>query len=67
MLNWKELHDFDRIITKESILIKIKENLASEFLEKYIGHIGYDIRPSRRRKGYGNAKLRLGLLRAKEL
>lgn len=31
------------------------------------GHIGYDIRPSQRKKGYGKAILRLVLPLAKEL
>ncbi len=31
------------------------------------GHIGYDIRPSMRRKGYGKKILELGLMKAKEL
>ena len=31
------------------------------------GHIGYDIRPSKRGKGYGNEILKLALLKAKEL
>ncbi len=31
------------------------------------GHIGYDIRPSQRRKGYGKTALMLGLKKAKEL
>jgi len=30
------------------------------------GHIGYQIRPSKRRRGYGKKILRLGLLKAKE-
>ena len=30
------------------------------------GHIGYEIRPSRRRSGYGTALLRLGLEKARE-
>lgn len=30
------------------------------------GHIGYDIRPSKRRKGYGKEILRLGLEKARE-
>lgn len=48
-------------------VIRIRENLASEFLEKYIGHIGYDIRPFSRGKGYGKEILRLGLIKAKEI
>ncbi len=31
------------------------------------GHIGYDIRPAERRKGYGSLILKLTLLKAKEL
>ncbi|HVB73609.1 MAG TPA: GNAT family N-acetyltransferase [Ktedonobacteraceae bacterium] len=31
------------------------------------GHIGYEIRPSKRRRSYGKEILRLGLLKAKEL
>jgi predicted acetyltransferase len=37
--------------------------------ERYLhvgGHIGYEIRPSRRRCGYGTALLRLGLEKARE-
>ena len=36
-------------------------------LEKEGGHIGYDIRPSERRKGYGTLILKLTLKKAKEL
>lgn len=35
--------------------------------KKYWGHIGYGIRPSERRKGYGTLILRLSLEKAKEL
>jgi predicted acetyltransferase len=31
------------------------------------GHIGYEIRPSRRRQGYGTAILRLGLEKARDM
>ena len=36
-------------------------------LEKEGGHIGYDIRPSEQRKGYGTALLYLSLTKAREL
>lgn len=36
-------------------------------LQQVGGHIGYDIRPSQRRKGYGTMALQLGLAKAKEL
>jgi predicted acetyltransferase len=39
----------------------------NEFLLKMGGHIGYEIRPSRRKQGYGTKILRLGLEKAKEL
>lgn len=35
-------------------------------LQKKGGHIGYDIRPSKRRRGYGRLILKLGLKKAKE-
>lgn len=47
-------------------VIRIRMNLASEYLKNYIGHIGYDIKASERGKGYGLKILRLGLLKAKE-
>ena len=36
-------------------------------LEMYGGHIGYSIRPSKRRLGYGTKQLELALLKCKEL
>lgn len=39
----------------------------NDFLLKYGGHIGYAIRPSRRKRGYGTLALKLGLEKAKEL
>lgn len=37
------------------------------FLEEEGGHIGYDVRPSERRRGYGTLLLRLTLDRARDL
>lgn len=48
-------------------VIRIRMNLASEFLKNFIGHIGYDIRPSDRGTGYGFKILQLGLRKAKAL
>ncbi len=39
----------------------------TEHLKKEGGHIGYDIRPSKRRQGYGSLGLKLTLQKAKEL
>ncbi|QBD81537.1 GNAT family N-acetyltransferase [Ktedonosporobacter rubrisoli] len=39
----------------------------NDFLLKVAGHIGYMIRPSKRRLGYGTEILRLGLEQAKKL
>ena len=39
----------------------------NEYLLMMGGHIGYEIRPSKRRQGYGTEILRLGLQRAREL
>jgi predicted acetyltransferase len=39
----------------------------NEYLFKIGGHIGYEIRPSKRRQGYGTEILRLGLEKAREL
>ena len=39
----------------------------NEALLVWGGHIGYQIRPSKRRRGYGKEILRLGLVRAKKL
>lgn len=39
----------------------------NESLRRHGGHIGYEIRPSKRRQGYGTTILKLGLEKAKEL
>jgi predicted acetyltransferase len=39
----------------------------TDYLMKFGGHIGYDLRPSKRGRGYGNEILRLALQKAKGL
>ena len=39
----------------------------NEDLEQFGGHIGYDIRPGKRGRGYGNKILELALKKAKEM
>lgn len=46
--------------------IQLRHSL-SEKLKQYGGHIGYGIRPSERRMGYGTEQLALVLKKAKEL
>lgn len=46
--------------------ISIRHRL-NDWLKKIGGHIGYDIRPSKRRQGYGSKILGLALPKAKEL
>jgi predicted acetyltransferase len=46
-----------------------KLTLRTTINEQYLhagGHVGYEIRPSKRRQGYGTALLRLGLEKARE-
>lgn len=46
--------------------VSIRHKLTDHLL-KIGGHIGYDIRPSKRRMGYGSKILELGLMEAKKL
>jgi predicted acetyltransferase len=46
--------------------VSIRHSLTDHLLKEG-GHIGYDIRPSKRRLGYGKKILELSLLKAKEL
>ncbi|WP_407310079.1 GNAT family N-acetyltransferase [Desulfosporosinus sp. SB140] len=45
-------------------VVRIRTSLNNEFVRKYAGHIGYDISPLSRRKGYGNTLLKLALEKA---
>lgn len=56
------LIDNGEFIGRLSIRHFLNKNLLKEG-----GHIGYNIRPSKRRRGYGKKILELGLLKAKEI
>jgi len=45
-------------------VVRIRTSLNNEFVRKFAGHIGYDIAPLSRRKGYGNTLLKLALQKA---
>ncbi len=55
------------LIDKEEFIGRLSlRNELNEILLKIGGHIGYQIRPSKRRKGYGKIQLGLGLQKARE-
>ena len=60
--NFWLVQDNARILGELRLRHHLTEMLAIEG-----GHIGYNIRPSERRKGYGTLQLRLGLEKAREL
>lgn len=54
--------DGDKFIGRVSIRHEL-----NDYLTNFGGHIGYAIRPSERKKGYGTKALDLGLIEAKKL
>jgi predicted acetyltransferase len=56
------LVDGNKFIGRVSLRHELNDNLF-----QFGGHIGYLIRPSERRKGFGKEALRLGLKKAKDL
>jgi predicted acetyltransferase len=56
------VHDGQRILGCSRL-----RHTLNAFLEEEGGHIGYDVRPSERRRGYGTLLLRLTLDKAREL
>lgn len=46
---------------------RIRLSLENDYLKRCGGHIGYDITPSERKKGYGTLLLKLSLEKSKEL
>jgi predicted acetyltransferase len=56
------VHDGQRILGCSRL-----RHTLNAFLEEEGGHIGYDVRPSERRRGYGTLLLRLTLDKARDL
>ena len=48
-------------------MVDLRHSLGQPFLKEFGGHIGYAVRPSLRRRGYGVQMLRLALARARAL
>lgn len=63
---WVPTCTFWLINMKDEVLgvVRIRTSLNHEFVRKFAGHIGYDISPLSRRKGYGMILLKLALEKA---
>jgi predicted acetyltransferase len=48
-------------------IVRIRHNINNAFLAEEVGHIGYDVPPSARGRGYGIACLQAGLEEARAL
>jgi len=46
---------------------RIRHNISTPFLAQHGGHIGYDVRPSERRNGYGHLALSVALQEARSI
>jgi len=56
------------LIDKDELIGRVQiRHVLNDFLLKQNGHIGYFIRPSKRKMGYGKKILQLGLVEAKNL
>lgn len=56
------------LIDKDELIGRVQiRHMLNDFLLKQNGHIGYFIRPSKRKMGYGKKILQLGLLEAKKM
>lgn len=57
------------VFIKENKIVGVGSvrHYLNEYLEKFGGHIGYSIRPTERKKGYGSKALELLINQAKEM
>lgn len=63
-------HSHRWLVNLEEIVVavvRVRHHINSELLANEFGHIGYDVAPSYRRRGYGVAALKAGLAHAAEL
>lgn len=65
---WTATHTF-WLVDQDAVVgvLRIRPELLPGILEEVAGHMGYDIGPSVRGKGYGKTILKLGLSEAKRL
>lgn len=63
-------HSHRWLVSPEGIVVavvRVRHHINSELLANALGHIGYDVAPSYRRRGFGIAALQAGLAHAAEL
>lgn len=67
--DWVTCHTFWVVDNHKNVVgvSRVRMNLDNEYLQQCGGHIGYEIVPSKQKKGYGTETLRLTLEKAKEL
>lgn len=46
-------------------VVRVRHHIGTAFLAESAGHIGYDVRPARRRQGFGLCAMRAGLVEAR--
>ncbi len=66
---WVPCRTYWLVNNKKRLLgvIRVRTSLASDYVAKFIGNIGYDISPLSRGNGYGKAILALAIEKIKEL
>ena len=66
--DWAVSNVFFLILESKIIgITEIRHELTTPFLQEYAGHIGYSVRPSYRKKGYGTKLLSLAIDYCKEI
>jgi predicted acetyltransferase len=63
-------HSHRWLVSPEEIVVavvRVRHHIHTELLANEFGHIGYDVAPSYRRRGFGIAALQAGLAHAAEL